>query len=125
MIPDEIRGKLKRLSPYVGSYIPSPARENAKYLPNSDNYTPGWNWSDGSGFYQCEMELCDLDVPTIDPVGYVSIRPLEQGKYLLEFLLVYGGTKGFDPEDLIFDTMQEAKRYLDALLAADTPELPT
>jgi len=31
-ISKEIRAKLKRLCPYVGSYIPNPVRENAKHL---------------------------------------------------------------------------------------------
>jgi len=87
--------------------------------------------------------LCDMDATTIDTAGYVAIRPLEQDKYALIFMLgipeLSGPKKKFedfsDPEtflsdppryrkDLIFDSIQEAKRCLDALLAADTPEIP-
>jgi hypothetical protein len=44
----------------------------------------GWVWSDGIGIYQCELELCDLDSDAIDPVGYVSIVPLEDGTYFID-----------------------------------------
>jgi hypothetical protein len=40
------------------------------------------------------------------------------------FVLSVGGAKGFDSENLIFDSIRAAKRFLDTLLAADTPEIP-
>jgi hypothetical protein len=126
-IPKKIRAKLKRLCPYVGSYIPNSVRENARDFwpaPYDPDKHAGWQWDDGSGFYQCELELCDMDADHIDPAGYVAIRPLGQGECALIFVICAGWAKGFDPRNLIFQTVQEAKRYLDTLLAADTPEIP-
>jgi hypothetical protein len=125
-IPNQIRAKLKRLCPYAGPYIPNSVRENAKHLwsaPSDPDKYAGWQWDDGSGFYQCELELCDMDAETIDPTGYVAIRPLGQDKCALIFVIGIKWADGFDPSCLIFDTMQEAKYYLDTLLAADTPEI--
>jgi hypothetical protein len=65
-----------------------------------------------------------MDADHIDPAGYVAIRPLGQGECALIFVICAGWAKGFDPRNLIFQTVQEAKRYLDMLLAADTPEIP-
>jgi hypothetical protein len=130
-ISNEIRAKLKRLCPYVGSDIPDSVRENAREYwkhrpdPHDLDEAAGWHWDDGSGFYQCELELCDLDNDwTIDPAGYVAIRPLEQGTFALVFVICRRWADGFDPSNLIFSTIKEAKRYLDTLLAADTPEIP-
>jgi hypothetical protein len=127
-IPSEVRAELKRLSPYLGeSYIPELARENAKKV--WDHRDPEefatWQWDvDASGNWQWELELCDLDARTIDPAGYVAIRPLKQGKYLLVFVLVLQWPAGFDPKNFIFDSMQEAKAFLHNLLGADTPPIP-
>jgi hypothetical protein len=122
-ISKEIRANLKRLCPYVGSNIPDSVRENARDLW-WDCYDPAksghWQWDDGSGVYQCELELCDLDAETVDPAGYVAIRPIGQGKYALTFVL----DKKYDPGDVTFSSILEAKRFLDTLLAADTPEIP-
>ena len=126
-IPEDIRANLKRLCPYIGPYIPDSVRQNARSLWWRD-YNPEksgeWRWDDGSGFYQCELELCDMDVHVIDPAGYVAIRPLRGNKYALVFVLSVGRAKGFDSENLIFDSIRAAKRFLDTLLAADTPEIP-
>jgi hypothetical protein len=121
-IPKEIRERLKRLCPYVGSNIPNSVREKARdfWAPRNPDEYAGWQWDDGSGFYQCELELCDIDADHIDPEGYVAIRPLGQGKCALIFAI----TKGFHARDLIFQSTEEAKRYLDTLLAAETPEIP-
>jgi hypothetical protein len=118
-ISNEIRAKLSRWCPYVGSDIPNSVREKARdfWAPYDPDKYAGWQWDDGSGFYQCELELCDVDADYIDPEGYVAIRPLEQDKCALIFVRC---GEGF----LIFQTMQEAKRYLDTLLAAATPEIP-
>ena len=78
-ISKEIRAKLKRLCPYVGSYIPNSVRENARQFwrtPFDPDKYAGWQWDDGSGFYKCELEFCDMDADCIDPAGYVAIRPL-------------------------------------------------
>lgn len=126
-IPKEIRAQLKRLCPYVGPSIPNSVREKARDFwapPFNPGEYAGWQWHDGSGFYQCELELCDMDADYIDPTGYVAIRPLRHGEYALIFVLCIAWAKGFDPKNLIFHSMQEAKRYLATLLAADTPEIP-
>jgi hypothetical protein len=125
-ISKEIRGTLKRLCPYVGSNIPNSVREKAIdfWAPYDPDKYAGWQWDDGSGFYQCELELCDMDADYIDPEGYVAIRPLERGKWALIFVLCPKWADAFDPSDFIFHTMRQAKHYLDALLAADTPEIP-
>jgi len=65
-----------------------------------------------------------MDADYIEPEVYVAIRPLGQDKCALIFVICAGWAKGFDPRNLIFQTVQEAKRYLDTLLAADTPEIP-
>jgi hypothetical protein len=88
-----------------------------------DKYA-GWQWDDGSGIYQCELEFCDMDADYLDPAGYVAIRPLGHGKCALIVVICTRWADGFDPSNLIFHTMQEAKRYLDTLLAVDTPEIP-
>jgi hypothetical protein len=124
-IPNEIRARLKRLSPYAGPFVPDSVRENAKYVWPAhcdQSKCAGWIWEGGSGVYQCELELCDLDEETvIDPAGYVAIRPLEDGRWALIFVI--SGIK-WDPEDLVFPTKEAAKHYLDTLLAAETPLLP-
>jgi hypothetical protein len=121
-IPDEIRAKLKRLSPYVGDNLPDSVREQAKYF--APGAAPGWRWDDGTGFWQYELLLCDIDAVDIDPAGYVAIVPLERCTYWLRFVLCLKWPQGFDPEDLIFDSVQEAKSYLDTLLAVSSPQLP-
>jgi hypothetical protein len=126
-ISNQIRAKLKRLCPYVGSYIPNSVRQDARkyWQPLYDAGTdPGWFWDDADDFFQCVLPICDIDAETIDPAGYVAIRPLEQDQYALIFVLCTKWADGFDPSNLIFDTMQEAKHYLDTLLVVDTPEIP-
>jgi hypothetical protein len=126
-ISNEIRAKLKRLCPYVGSYIPSSVRRDARkyWQPLYDTgKDPGWFWDDDGDFFQCVLPICDIDAETIDPAGYVAIRPLEGDQYALVFVLCPKWADGFDPSNLIFDTVQEAKHYLDTLLAVDTPEIP-
>jgi hypothetical protein len=111
-ISNQIRAKLKRVFPYGGSNI---LRQNARDL----GLTTGWFWDNGGDFFQCVLHLCDIDGKTIEPAGYAAIRPIGGSPYALEFCL---GT-GFSP-GLIFHTMQEAQRYLDTLLGADTPQIP-
>jgi hypothetical protein len=120
-IPKEIRAKLKRLSPYIGD-VPESVRQKAREFWSAPRCNvdedAGWHWDNGSGFYQWELELCDIDADHIDPQGYVALRPLGQG-VTLEFVIV----DSFHLKNLIFQTVQEAQRYLDTLLAADTPPL--
>jgi hypothetical protein len=126
-ISNEIRAYLKRLCPYVGPNIPNSVREKARdfWAPYDPDEYAGWQWDRGSGFYQCELELCDLDNDwTIDPVGYVAIRPLRQGKFALVLDSCLSSADEIDPSNLRFPTVQEAKQFLDSLLAADTPEIP-
>jgi hypothetical protein len=124
-LPVEIRARLKRLCPYVGRDIPDSVKENARHVfPYGLKYA-GWQWEqDGGEHYQCELELCDMDADTIDPAGYVAIRPIGQNKYALIFVICAGWAKGFDPEELVFPSMQEAQHFLDRLLAAETPAGP-
>jgi hypothetical protein len=89
-ISNQIRAKLKRLCPYVGSYIPNSVRQDARkyWQPLYDaGKEPGWFWDDGGDFFQCVLPICDLDAKTIDPAGYVAIRPLEGDQYALVFVL--------------------------------------
>jgi hypothetical protein len=129
-IPEKIRATLKRLCPYVGPNIPESVRKKTRELWKHWRGTidldecAGWQWDAESGFYQCELELCDLDDWTIDPKGYVAIRPLKQGKFALVFDSLLSSADEIDPSKLIFPTVEEAKRYLDRLLAADTPLIP-
>jgi hypothetical protein len=126
-IPKEIRANLKRLCPYIGPSVPDLIRERARefWAPHDPEEWATWQWDDGSGDYQWELELSNLDEDFIDPEGYVAIRPLAKDKYALIFMICAEWPEGFDPqEDLVFQTMQEAKRYLDTLLAAETPEIP-
>jgi len=142
-ISKEVRAKLKRLCPYIGPNVPESVRQSARGFWG-DRYDPEntgqWLWDDGSGAYQCEVELCDMDAKTCDPAGYVAIRPLEQDKYALIFMLGIPELSGppapwllpetflSDPpsyrKNLIFDSIQEAKRYLDTLIAYPTPDIP-
>jgi hypothetical protein len=73
-ISNQIRVKLKRLCPYVCSYIPNSVRQNARHIwvkPYEPDKHAGWKWVDGSGIYQCELILCDMDAQTIDPANLI------------------------------------------------------
>lgn len=122
-IPDEIRARLKRLSPYNGPFVPRSVKAMAHDIwgPDHPNHG-GWDWEAGSGIYQCELMLCDMDCGTADIAGYVGIAPLSDGTFLLNFVI---GPEWNIPEDLIFHSLQDAKRYLDTLLAVSSPEVPT
>jgi hypothetical protein len=80
-ISKEIRVELKRLCPYVGSNVPDWVRQNARELcnrtdPHVVDEAFGWHWDGGSGIYQCELELCDLDNDwTIDRQGMSRFGP--------------------------------------------------
>jgi hypothetical protein len=62
-----------------------------------------------------------MDSDTCDP-EWVAIQALGQGRYSLYFSSV-GFPEEFDLQHHIFPTVQAAKRCLDSLLAAPTPEL--
>jgi hypothetical protein len=118
----------KRLSPYIGPNIPEQVRQNFKDLWHNEvcYYEPGgWAWDDGSGLYQCELELCDMDSDTIDPAGYVAIVPLEGGRCRIRCVL---DEKFQADEEIltskIFETISQAKAFLDSVLAFATPEIP-
>jgi hypothetical protein len=116
-----LRANLKKLCPYSGPHIPNSVREKAIQCWPARNVdeVAGWQWDD-EGPRRWELDLCDLDADHVDPDGYAAIRPLGQGKCTLEILAT--GVEDFSP--LIFQTVQEAKRYLDTLLAAETPKIP-
>jgi hypothetical protein len=124
-IPEQIRTKLKRLCPYVGPYIPETVKEKAKqFWPSSRPEQGTWQWDEDSDTLQWEIDLWNMDDDHIDPEGYVAIRPLEHGKYALIFVIDEEWPEGFDPGNLVFSSIEQAKHYLDTLLAADTPEIP-
>ena len=111
------------MCPYVGSYIPKFVRQYARHYwtaPYDPDKDAGWWWDED----QWALLLCDMDADTIDPAGYVAIYPLGQNLYALIFVLCTKWADDLDPSNLIFHTTQEAKYYLDTLLAADTPEIP-
>jgi hypothetical protein len=155
----------KRLSPYIGPAIPGQVRQNAKDLwPNialdSRNHPGGWEWSAGSGTYECELSLCDMDAETVDPAGYVAIVPMQEGVgyteadfsarieeqlsgklpraledcrpkkepigYCIRFVL---HDKKFRTDEevaaaKIFESIPQAKAFLDSILAFETPQIP-
>jgi hypothetical protein len=112
----------KRLSPYNGPHIPEWVREYGEELEDNPapDHEPGqWQWDDGSGTYQCELELCDLDSDTIDPAGYVAIVPLGIGercwiRCVLEEKFA-ADAKAFSSR--IFESFVQAKAVLDVALA--------
>jgi hypothetical protein len=127
----------KRLSPYTGPHIPEFVREYGEELgdnPAPDHEPGQWQWDDGSGTYQCELELCDLDSDTIDPAGYVAIVPLEDPridqenrgrKCRIKCVLdkkFEADAKAFTSR--IFESFAQAKAVLDVALAFKTPEIP-
>lgn len=124
--PEEIRAKLKRLCPYQGASIPESVRQMGKgyWGPKYPEQHGHWFWDDGDGDgWQYVLHLCDMDVDTCNPAGHVAIIPLKNGKYRLNFVIAYGGATEFNPENLIFGSTEEAKRFLDRLLAFNTPEI--
>jgi hypothetical protein len=127
----------KRLSPYAGANIPEWVREYGEELwdnPSPDHEPGQWKWDDGSGTYQCELLLCDLESLLLDPAGYVAIVPLEDPRIDLriegercwircvldEKFQVDAKTFG----SRIFDSFAQAKAVLDVALAFKTPEIP-
>jgi hypothetical protein len=127
----------KRLSPYIGPNIPEQVRQNAKdvWYNMPPDYDCGWKWSGGSGTYQCELVLCDME--TIDPAGYVAIVPLEdlripfriEGERKRCWIRCVLDDEKFQADEeiltsKIFNTFQQAKSLIDSVLAFDTPEIP-
>jgi hypothetical protein len=120
----------KRLSStYVGAHLPKELRQRFGALWHNIpcGYEPGgWAWEFGSGFFQCELIVCDLD-SEFETVGYLAIQPLsEQKPYWINCVLC---DKKFDADaevvrSKIFDSMSEAKAFLDSILAFPTPEIP-
>jgi hypothetical protein len=121
-IPKEIREKLKRLSPYIGADVPESVRQKAREFWPTHHMEEDAGWHCDGDVIGWELELCDIDADFIDPAGYAAIRPLGQGEFALEFVII--ASFHFHPKNLIFQTVQEAQRYLDTLLAADTPKIP-
>jgi hypothetical protein len=117
----------KRLSPYVGPNIPEWVHQYAEEIWRDEPDREGqWKWDEGSGTHQCELLLCDLDSLLLDPAGYVAIVPLEDGTFFIRNTLC-GGLSKEDvkiAESRIFDSIQQAKAFLDSVLAFPTPEIP-
>jgi hypothetical protein len=118
----------KRLSPYIGPNIPEQIRQYQKALMPFDREFGEWEWADredGTGTYHWTLLLWDMDSDTIDPAGYVSIVPLEDGTCFVNDCL----GKKFEANakilsSKIFETIPQAKAFLDSVLAFDTPEIP-
>ena len=128
-IPPEVRAQLKRFSAPVGRFVPDAIRKTARqYYParyDLNEETAGWCWDDADGY--CYLDLWSMEqTDCCDPVGWVAICPLEQGGYTLEFRLdlEWSEDDDLDPEDLVFQTMEQAKSFLDGALACNTPPLP-
>jgi hypothetical protein len=129
---------LKRLSPYAGANIPERVRQHGEEI--WDNSSPDhepllWQWDDGSGTYQCELLLCDLDSRLLDPAGYVAIVPLEDPRipllregercwirWVLDDKKFEADAKAFSSR--IFDSFAQPKAVLDVALAFKTPKIP-
>jgi hypothetical protein len=126
-IPPEMRAYLKQLFPYTHPNISDTIREKVRRLyPSHARYLDGWYW--WGNVNKCVLALCDLDSGLAlcyldrDNTRHpreVSIRPTKQGECSLTFI-----TLVLHDLEIIFPTMQEAKRCLDSLLAAPTPEIP-
>jgi hypothetical protein len=118
----------KRLSPYAGANIPERVRQHGEEIwdnSSPDNEPLLWQWDDGSGTYQCEPLLCDLDSRLLDPTGYVVIVPLKDGAFCIRDTLV--GKFPADAEVVsskIFNSISQVKAFLDSVLAFKTPEIP-
>jgi hypothetical protein len=110
--------------------IPSETRIRIKALYTDPD--PGhWDWDDG----QWDWELSLRDAQEDVEAGYVAVVPLKNGRrfeYEIkppfshdEWAINIVGA-GFDcPTILVKGSLQEAKRKLDLLLRADTPEIST
>jgi hypothetical protein len=87
-------------------------------------------WDFGSGFFQCEILVSDLD-SEFEIAGYLAIRPIEETEPYRIYCALYEGenTKKFDAEaelvsSQIFGSMAEAKDFLDSVLAFPVPAIP-
>jgi hypothetical protein len=120
-----------RLTPtYVGPYLPEELRQRfeAFWRNQPCRYEPGgWVCDFGSGSFQCELLVVDLDSEVRGyAAGHLAIRPVEELKpYRIECYL----DKKFDAdaeivESKIFASMTEAKAFLDSILAFPTPKIP-
>jgi hypothetical protein len=116
---------LKRLSPYSGPDIPEWVRKDCKEEFHYNSESSQWEWDSGSGTYQCQPLLCDLDSRLLDPTGYVVIVPLKDGAFCIRDTLV--GEFPADAEVVsskIFNSIPQVKAFLDSVLAFKTPEIP-
>jgi hypothetical protein len=100
-IPDEIRARLKRLR----------QAERCR-----------WFWDEEED--QWALPLSDLDGKTIDVIGYVALLPDHVGRWHLRFVIGDEWGRDFDPRNLIFARLPEAKRYVDMLIGLDSGDIP-
>jgi hypothetical protein len=63
-----------------------------------------------------------MDSDVVGTAGYVAIVPLELGKARLRFVVLTIDCAMF--ENRIFSSMEEAKRFVDSLLAFESGEIP-
>jgi hypothetical protein len=94
------------------SDIDSQVRARLKQLRYTAGY--GWWWDED----QWALLLSDLnDTDSADEAGYVAIVPTEYRRWAIRFVI-----DELASDDLFFvrDTLEEAKRHVDMLLASDT-----
>jgi hypothetical protein len=125
----------KRLSPtYDGVHLPEELRQffAAFHSGGSGHYEPGgWAWDFGSGFFQCEILVYDLDDLAAnrgDVAGYLAIRPISETEPYQIYCGLYDDKKFAAEAEVvsakIFRSMAEAKAFLDSVLAFPTPKIP-
>jgi hypothetical protein len=116
-IPPEVRAQLKRFSASTGGFVPDAIRKTARYYYPArydlNDETAGWQWGEDG---ECEIDVWDIEESDCcDPAGYIQLCPLEDGGYELIFRIDLEWPEDFDPEDLVFPTVQEAKAFLGTL----------
>jgi hypothetical protein len=98
------------------------------YNANDLTYGPGggWVWDFGSGFFQCEILVSDLDAEADDAHGYLAIRPIEEAEPYRIYCVLEERFKAEAAvlSSQIFGSMAEAKDFLDSVLAFPTPKIP-
>jgi hypothetical protein len=103
------------------SDIDPQVRAGLKQLQCTAGY--GWWWDED----QWALLLSDLnDTDSADEAGYLAIVPIEARRWAIRFVIPEEWARGLASDDLLFirDTLQEAKRHVDMLLASDTPDIP-
>jgi hypothetical protein len=112
--------------------ISAEIRASLKRLCTETNPEPcHWDWDEGMWDWELSLRDAQEDVDA----GYVAIIPVKNGcrfKYKLEppfshdeWAIKIVGADFACPTILVKGSLEEAKRTLDQLLRADTPEIPS